>query len=654
MKTNKIKWIVAIIGLAILASSATGYAKDKKKKDDNSDDAGKQTTKQTHPASPGNTGGGTPGSTRTHQVKPPEEGSSNTGSDNGFHPGSRGATDQDSGRKNQPKDDKQNKDQASDTTTHQPQTGGEPDNGAQARHGSNGGGKNSPGQPGDVSNTTRAVTGIMEPDKSHAPNVPKGGTDHGLGGNVDHNTITGSSDKSPGANPPGRITGGPIVHSPPSLHVVKGPDGKIGRVSPSGVVREIAQSKPDGEHTQHINVSGRKVSEEIQKPDGTKQTVHYDPAGRVRSQESVNKDGTSEVSHQQFGRGTYARTERVQYDDQHNAMSRTVERNSSFSKTVIINHYDHGRYGFVYRPVYVVHSPVFVSWYDPYWYSPAGMVVYHPYNYAWGWENYGWYNTYHGAYWTPCAVYPAPSYWVGDYMVAGYLADHYDAQPTIDQLQEEVRLAREDAAKANQVALNAQEDAEIAEAKTAQSQAELRATKAENRLATLQNQTALAGKPNSKATPIDKATMETWNKQIENTIAEKKAFAEQSDKGGNPPPPDVAIALQDPKHIYAVCKVVSVSSAKDLSQAGSLSEGDLLKLEPGQDDTLTNLSDTTIVKMRVMTSKGEEGEVTAGTTVNVAIKDLQEFDNEFLAKLDAGLAEADKNKDLFRQGVVTQ
>jgi len=58
--------------------------------------------------------------------------------------------------------------------------------------------------------------------------------------------------------------------------------------------------------------------------------------------------------------------------------------------------------------------------------------------------------------------------------------------------------------------------------------------------------------------------------------------------------------------------------------------------------------------MRVMTSKGEEGEVTAGTTVNVAIKDLQEFDNEFLAKLDAGLAEADKNKDLFRQGVVTQ
>ena len=53
--------------------------------------------------------------------------------------------------------------------------------------------------------------------------------------------------------------------------------------------------------------------------------------------------------------------------------------------------------------------------------------------------------------------------------------------------------------------------------------------------------------------------------------------------------------------------------------------------------------------MRVMTSKGEEGEVTAGTLVSVPVRDLQEFENEFRAKLDQGLQEADKNKDQFKQ-----
>ena len=54
--------------------------------------------------------------------------------------------------------------------------------------------------------------------------------------------------------------------------------------------------------------------------------------------------------------------------------------------------------------------------------------------------------------------------------------------------------------------------------------------------------------------------------------------------------------------------------------------------------------------MRVMTSKGEDGEATAGTVVKVSLKDLQEFDSEFRAKLDVGLSEAEKNKDAFKQG----
>ncbi len=50
---------------------------------------------------------------------------------------------------------------------------------------------------------------------------------------------------------------------------------------------------------------------------------------------------------------------------------------------------------------------------------------------------------------------------------------------------------------------------------------------------------------------------------------------------------------------------------------------------------------------RVITSKGEGGEVAAGTLISVALKDVQESDNEFRAKLRPGLAQADKNHVLF-------
>jgi len=42
--------------------------------------------------------------------------------------------------------------------------------------------------------------------------------------------------------------------------------------------------------------------------------------------------------------------------------------------------------------------------------------------------------------------------------------------------------------------------------------------------------------------------------------------------------------------------------------------------------------------MRVVTSNGEQGEVPAGTLLVVPLKNVQEFDNEFRAKLDLGVA----------------
>ena len=210
-------------------------------------------------------------------------------------------------------------------------------------------------------------------------------------------------------------------------------------------------------------------------------------------------------------------------------------------------------------------------------------------------------------------VYPAPSYWVTDWMVAGYLQDHYEAQISVDQAREEARAAHEEAAKAQQAAQIAQDQAEIAEAKAAQAQAELRAHNAEVKLAQAQHAQEMAGKPNPNATPIDKDTKEALKNQIEQTVAEKKVLTEQAEKGGAPVLPDVSKALADPKHIYPVSKVVSVTSAETSNPAGSLSEGDLLKVEPGQEEKLKSAGENDLITMRVMTSKGEDGEVAAGT-----------------------------------------
>jgi len=330
-----------------------------------------------------------------------------------------------------------------------------------------------------------------------------------------------------------------------------------------------------------------------------------------------------------------------------------INNTTIVNKTVVRNYYP-GRYGFVYRPVFV-RPAVFVSWYDPYWYTPAGVVITaHPFSFSWGWYGDPWY-AYHRAYWEPYPVYVAPSYWVTDWMVAGYLADRYAVSVSVAQTQEEVRLAREEAEKARQAAEQARDAAEVAEAKAAQAAAEARDERAEARAAKAEAEEAkrkeLAGKPNPNATPIDKDTKEALKNQVEKTIAEKKEFAEQSAKGSNPVPPDVSKALADPTHIYPVSKTIGVTRAKDGESAGILTAGDLLKLEPGQ-KIAQDISENDLVTMRVMTSKGEDDAVPAGTLIKVPVKELQEFDNEFRAKLDLGLAEAEKNKDQFKKATL--
>jgi hypothetical protein len=243
-------------------------------------------------------------------------------------------------------------------------------------------------------------------------------------------------------------------------------------------------------------------------------------------------------------------------------------------------------------------------------------------------------------------------------MVAGYLADRYARVVSAEQTREEARLSREEAEKARQVAQEAKNEAEIAEARTAVADAELRATRAEERAAKAEAAEArhqeMAGRPNPNTRPIDKDTKESLNSQIEKTIAEKKAFDELSAKGAKPVPPDVSLALADPNHIYPVSKPIRVVFAADSSKAGNLTEGDLVQVEPGQEAALKDAKETYMVIMRIMTSKGEDDEVPAGVLVKIPLRDLQEFDNEFRAKVEEGLELATKNQDLFKKGAQSQ
>jgi len=474
-----------------------------------------------------------------------------------------------------------------------------------------------------------------------------------------------SRDQSGKQNQPRQATKEPVRNVPTPKLTTKEIRGGSEKVTASGQVREKTLKKSDGEHTQYMGATGRVQREIVRKPDGTEQATHYGTNGKVERTVLTKKDGTKEVANVRYDRsGKERATETVRVDARGREVSKTVViknttvivKNTTIVRNrTIVRNYDRARFGFVYRPVYVVHAPVFVSWYDPYWYTPHGVLIAHPFHFYWGWDRYDWYRWHH-RYWVTYDVYPAPCYWLTDWMIAGYVADRYADAVTAEQAREDARAAREDAERARDAAERAREDAEIAEANAARAEAEARAAKAEARAKRLEAEQSSIGsrsdQPNPNATPIDPQTKEDLRKQVEQEIADKKAYAEATASGKNLPPPDLTKALADPKHIYPVSSPLSVVSAVDQSPAGVLTEGDLLRVEPGQESILKDADENTLITMRVMTSKGDDGEAKAGTLVSVSLKSLQEFDSEFKAKLDLGLAEADKNKDEFRSGAV--
>src|SRR5258708_20690598 len=182
------------------------------------------------------------------------------------------------------------------------------------------------------------------------------------------------------------------------------PNGEEKRTA-SGQVRERMEKTSDGEHTQYIAPAGRVQREVVQKPDGTQLTKQYAPDGKVQREVVASKDGTKQTVQMRYDRnGRERASETVKVDARGREVSKTVvvkqttvivKNTTIVNNTTIVRNYDRARYGFPYHPVYVLSSPVFVSWYDPYWYAPSGVLIVHPFRYFCGSNDYGWYQCHH-------------------------------------------------------------------------------------------------------------------------------------------------------------------------------------------------------------------------------------------------------------------
>jgi hypothetical protein len=303
--------------------------------------------------------------------------------------------------------------------------------------------------------------------------------------------------------------------------------------------------------------------------------------------------------------------------------------------------YERGRWGFVYRPVHSGAEEVFNS-------TDSDRTNVFPGRFAWRWADTNWFGQF-ASYWVPDETYSTSSRWAADWMIASILADHFLAGVSETEAREEARLAREDARKASEVAGQAKNQAEMMEARAAQAEAEARAARADAKESKTASNASGAVIEARKAglTPISPSLKARLAAQIERAGARRKRFSAPASLGKDSLP-DLAESLSEPETLYPVARAVSVTRAEDGQPAGLLTAGDLLELERGQEQTWRSANENALVTMRVLASKGEEGETLGGTRVAVALRDLQDFENEFNAKLDLAADEWSRHKEATR------
>ncbi len=318
----------------------------------------------------------------------------------------------------------------------------------------------------------------------------------------------------------------------------------------------------------------------------------------------------------------------------------------------VIREYVPGRFGYVYQPAVVVEPVIVAAWSDPFWYGGPGIAVEtRQFSFSWGWDSSEWY-VHRCGYWEPAPIYPSPAYWANDYVMAGYMADRYAVATSVEQTQKEIELARLEAESARAAAAAAADEAERAQELDLARKADFRVQTAEKRLALAQtNETsraALGDRPSPKAAPLGEAERAQLVDQFKQAQEAEKRYTDEKAAGREPVPADLMASIASPDHIYLASKELDVTRADNDTPAGKLKTGDTLKIAPGQEEALKNASESSSVKMRVVNANGDDDEVAAGSVINLSMKNLQEFDSEFRAKVHEATAITAQNNDKLK------
>jgi hypothetical protein len=248
-------------------------------------------------------------------------------------------------------------------------------------------------------------------------------------------------------------------------------------------------------------------------------------------------------------------------------------------RTYVINnvHYTRVYATYNYRGApYYRYAPA--AYYHPAYYgwahSPWGRPV--PYN--WGWRAHPWYG-YYGGYFTPAPVYPTPSLWLTDFLLAENLKAAYEARAA----------AQEQAA-----------------------------------------QPPLAEPAGGGMTPEVKQLIA---QEVQAQLAEQQAAAQAQQAGQQPAATSTpAVADEVPSALSPKHRIFIVSS-----NLAVMADGQECALTPG--DAISRVTDNPDENNQVTASvlSSKQGDCAAGQQVAVSVQDLQDMYNSFQEQLDSGL-----------------
>jgi hypothetical protein len=281
--------------------------------------------------------------------------------------------------------------------------------------------------------------------------------------------------------------------------------------------------------------------------------------------------------------------------------------------------YDHGRaydrfYGrYPYRGGYLeVYAPARFYPVGFYGYAYAPWAA--PVPYAWGWGGAPWYG-YYGAYYAPYPVYPAPNYWLADFVIAASLAAAYE------------------------VAVSADDTSPVTVAPWLDDSPLLRASRWVSTSRWLADHLIEAASADAvSATPmsadVKQAVAEEIKAAVERERDQSQSAAAKED--GAPGQNSIAQLLGDNQpHVLVAGSGTDLTSSSGVECA--LSQGDVVKVSGPLPD------DATTLNALILASKGGK-ECAVAATVAVPVSDLQDMENHMREQVDDGLGELQKTQ----------